>query len=234
MAPRRGISTPPGAETDPGRGLARTRRSDEKQLPPRFEAPRPQALLVPIFFQDTKQPLSHARLEHHLVQPYVRIGNSEDACELAARGDDWRRFLPFDRRGLRLVDQRPEILRELPVPLTRGMSRHLHGYRVEATFVPLRVASQERFQLLGRRHGWPRSYPNFVPSRVEKAPRVANERPVLSMWSAGPQRDPGGNDRRDPGGGKQSWDAWTRLIALLVAGQGPDSGPSARSLRLLG
>ena len=55
--------------------------------------------------------------------------------------------------ALRLIDQIPEILREIRVTIASGLGSNLHRDRVEPLFVSVCVASNERFDMVCVGHG---------------------------------------------------------------------------------
>ena len=95
--------------------------------------------------------------EGHVSEPSLGVGDREQARELAPRpserdGTDASVGLDGAGLGLGAVDELAKLLGEVAVAAARGLGGDLHGHRVEARVVALRVRAYQRLDLVGLGH----------------------------------------------------------------------------------
>ncbi len=121
---------------------------------------RANALALALLDEDAIAPPLEIVVECHVGDAGLRVANRQQSRELASRLNHGDRLLA--RRGgyslrllLRAVYELAQFLRELPMPIPGRPSRNLHGDRIEARVISLRMALDESFDLVCLGHWIP-------------------------------------------------------------------------------
>lgn len=119
---------------------------------------RAESLALALFPYHALELFLQLRGQRHVPQSAFRVRSGQKSGKIAARlgqRDRTRppRFAVRARPCFRPVDELTQLLGEVSVTVARGLCGNLHGDRIEPRFVPLRMGSNQRLNLVSLGHG---------------------------------------------------------------------------------
>ena len=116
-----------------------------------------ESLTLTLFEKHTLEPSANRSLQNHLRQSRLRKRSTQEARELSGGLDDGGRSCPTLERHdgcarLRFVDELAQLYSKAPMTTSRSLGGDLHGDRIEAVFIALRMGADEGFHLFSGRH----------------------------------------------------------------------------------